>query len=196
MAHKILLLLGAGGNIGASTAALFRDNGYRVVSVARTIRPEVKAHSDLVLTADFSDPSSVQGIFTQTEKKIGVPNVVIYNREFWIRILKGSKKAGCSRLTFFAAFSWTFGSDPDNPLSPSLEAFQNDLAINTVSAYAAAQATVKSFEKLPTNVKKTFLYTGNRGNTVVSTIYLLFTCHPKKDVRNSCFYRSCHLSTN
>jgi len=65
------------------------------------------------------------------------------------------------------------GSDPGNPLSPTLDDFQYDLAINTVSAYAAAQATVTSFEKLAGDARKTFIYTGNAGNTVVSLSRLL-----------------------
>jgi hypothetical protein len=39
--------------------------------------------------------------------------------------------------------------------------------VNTLSAYAAAQEAVKGFDKLPENVKKTFIFTGNKGNTVV-----------------------------
>jgi short-subunit dehydrogenase len=83
MSHKnTLLFLGAGANVGAASVALFKSKGYQVASVARTIREEVAEHSDLVLTADFSDPSAMQGVFDQVEEKLGVPNVVIYNREF------------------------------------------------------------------------------------------------------------------
>jgi NADP-dependent 3-hydroxy acid dehydrogenase YdfG len=56
MADKVLLFLGAGANVGASSVALFKSKGYKVASVARTIRDEVRAHSDVVLTADFADP--------------------------------------------------------------------------------------------------------------------------------------------
>jgi hypothetical protein len=52
-----------------------------VISVARTIKPEVQAHSQLCLKADFSDPTVLQNIFAEVESKIGVPTVVIYNRE-------------------------------------------------------------------------------------------------------------------
>ena len=81
MAYKTLLFLGAGANVGASSIALFKSKGYKVASVARTIRDEVKAHSDLVLTADFSDPSVLKGVFENVEKELSVPNVVIYNRK-------------------------------------------------------------------------------------------------------------------
>jgi hypothetical protein len=59
------------------------------------------------------------------------------------------------------------GPDPENPVSAPLQDFQRDLAINSVSAYAAAQAAVAGFNKLPKDVKKTFIYTGNNGNTLV-----------------------------
>jgi NAD(P)-dependent dehydrogenase (short-subunit alcohol dehydrogenase family) len=79
--HGILLFLGAGSNVGASSVALFKENGYKVAAVARTIRDEVKAHSDLVMTADFSDPGCLKGVFEKVEKELGIPNVVVYNRE-------------------------------------------------------------------------------------------------------------------
>jgi hypothetical protein len=66
-----------------------------------------------------------------------------------------------------AAYSWTRGPNLANPVSAPLKDFQKDLTINTVSAYAAAQAAVASFSKLPHDAKKTFIYTGNNGNTLV-----------------------------
>lgn len=81
MAYKVLLFLGAGRNVGASTVELFKNEGYRVASVARTTHDNVKKHSDLCLTVDFSDPSSIEGVFKRVEKELGVPNVVIYNRQ-------------------------------------------------------------------------------------------------------------------
>jgi hypothetical protein len=59
------------------------------------------------------------------------------------------------------------GPDPENPGSAPLQDFQKDLAINSVSAYAPAQAAVAGFNKLPKDVKKTFIYTGNNGNALV-----------------------------
>lgn len=71
-------------------------------------------------------------------------------------------------LSTMIAYSWSIGTDSSNPLSTPIEGVQKDLAINTVSAYAAAQAAVESFDKLPCDVKKTFIYTGNTSNTAVS----------------------------
>ena len=81
MAQNTILFLGAGGNIGASSVKLFKSKGYKVASVARTIRKEVAEHSDLVMTADFSDPTTIKGIFETVERELGVPNVVVYNRK-------------------------------------------------------------------------------------------------------------------
>ncbi|APA08969.1 hypothetical protein SS1G_02820 [Sclerotinia sclerotiorum 1980 UF-70] len=150
MAHKVLLFLGAGGNVGASSVELFKSKGYKVASVARTIKDEVRTHSDLCLTADFSNPSTIKSVFERVEKELGTPNVVVYN-----------------------PYSWSMSPDPANPVSASLENFQKDLAINTVSAYAAAQAAVEGFKKLPRTIKKTFIYTGNNGNTFIFPQFLL-----------------------
>ena len=66
------------------------------------------------------------------------------------------------------AYSWVARPENGNPLSCPVEDFQKDIAVNTVSAYAAAQEAIKAFTKLPEGVHKTFLYTGNRGNTIVA----------------------------
>lgn len=100
MAHQqTLLFLGAGSNTGASSVALFKSKGYKVASAARTIRSEVKAHSDLVISADFSDPSCFKGIFERVEKDLGVPNVVIYNCKL-CSVCDGSCVCGSSCFSF------------------------------------------------------------------------------------------------
>ncbi|KAH6644183.1 hypothetical protein C7974DRAFT_467856 [Boeremia exigua] len=150
MAQKTLLFLGAGPNIGAATLSLFKTKGYKIAAVARTIRADIEAQADLCLTADFSDPSVIGPIFERVHQELGVPNVVVYN-----------------------PYSWSRGPDPENPVSAPLKEFQNDLAINTTSAYAAAQAAVAGFSKLPKDAKKTFIYTGNNGNTLILPIFLM-----------------------
>ncbi|KAF1978055.1 hypothetical protein BU23DRAFT_577544 [Bimuria novae-zelandiae CBS 107.79] len=142
MAHKVLFFLGAGRNVGAASVALFKSQGYKITSVARTIKPNVGMYSDMHLTADFSDPQAVEKIFEKVEQNLGVPNVVVYN-----------------------PYSWSIGPEPWNPISAPLADFQKDLAINTVSAYAATRAAVSAFDKLPSDAKQTFIYTGNAGNT-------------------------------
>ncbi|KAK1064630.1 hypothetical protein LTR33_012022 [Friedmanniomyces endolithicus] len=82
MTQKILLFLGAGPNVGAATLALFKQQGYKIASAARSVRPEIKASSDVCLTADFSNPEVMKDVFEQVRRSVGTPNIVIYNREY------------------------------------------------------------------------------------------------------------------
>jgi hypothetical protein len=63
--------------------------------------------------------------------------------------------------------------DP-NPLTRSLDGFIKDLNINTVTPYAAAQEAAKRFAQLPSDVQKTFIFTGNKANTVVTPAVMTF----------------------
>jgi hypothetical protein len=54
---------------------------------------------------------------------------------------------------------------PKDPLSVSISDFTKDLTINTISAFAAAQAAVQGFAQLPDAASRTFIYTGNILNT-------------------------------
>ena len=55
-----------------------------------------------------------------------------------------------------------------DPLSVDLETFQQHLAINTTSTYAASQEAVRSFDAIADKtVPCTFIYTGNKLSTVV-----------------------------
>lgn len=56
-------------------------------------------------------------------------------------------------------------SDTD-PLTIPLERLVSSLNINTISAYAAAQASVSGFSSLPASASRTFIYTGNKLNLI------------------------------
>jgi len=79
MASKVVLILGAGANIGKSTAAVFASNGYKLALAARSLKPEDSTANQLHIKADFSDPSSIAKIFEDVKAKFGAPSVVIYN---------------------------------------------------------------------------------------------------------------------
>jgi NAD(P)-dependent dehydrogenase (short-subunit alcohol dehydrogenase family) len=79
MAHRVLLLLGAGENVGLATITSFKAQGYKVASVSRTPGDAIRKAADLVLTADFSDPLCVADLFSKVETELGIPNVVVYN---------------------------------------------------------------------------------------------------------------------
>jgi len=53
---------------------------------------------------------------------------------------------------------------PDSPISGPIADMTSSIAVNFTSAYAAAQAAVSRFEKLPADAIKSFIYTGNRLN--------------------------------
>lgn len=77
---KIILILGAGPNIGLNIARVFSSKGsYKTVIVSRNPKEEVIKGSDLSLQADFTNPNSIKGIFDEVKEKFGVPNVVVYN---------------------------------------------------------------------------------------------------------------------
>ncbi|KAE8342772.1 hypothetical protein BDV24DRAFT_161948 [Aspergillus arachidicola] len=149
MTEKILLFLGAGRNVGAASVAYFKKKGYKVASVARSVKPEIEACSDVCLTADFSNPEVMKDVFERVRQAVGTPNIVIYN-----------------------PFAWSRGPDKENPLSTSVEAFQSDFAVNVASAYAAAKYTIEGFDSLPKDLNKVFMYTGNNGNTGIIPAFL------------------------
>jgi len=128
----------------------FKSKGYKVAAVSRNPTLEVKGSADLVLSADFNDPSSIAGVFQRVDGELGIPNVVVYN-----------------------AYS-SLPLSNDNPLQRSVDDFIKDMNINTISAYAAAQEAVKGFEKLPFKVQKTFMFTGNILNTATSPTTMSF----------------------
>lgn len=153
MAHQVLLFLGAGPNVGTASVRKFRSKGFKVAAVSRNPIDEVRQNADLVIAADFKDPTCIVEIFEQVEKQLGIPNVVIYNAY------------ACLPLA---------GSYNPNPLASSIPRLLYDLNINTVSPYAAAQEAVKGFLKLPPQIKKTFIFTGNKSNTAVSPPMMTF----------------------
>ena len=57
-----------------------------------------------------------------------------------------------------------FPSPADDPFTQPLSEVQSAVNINYYSAYVAAQEAVKSFKALSSNVKKTFIFTGNALN--------------------------------
>ena len=52
----------------------------------------------------------------------------------------------------------------ENPLSLQVKDLTTTLEANVSSAYVAAQEAATSFDSLPSNSSKTFIYTGNRLN--------------------------------
>lgn len=69
-----------------------------------------------------------------------------------------------SKLTFHA---FVFSVPP--------ETMAADVAVNTISPYAAAQQALLGWETLPKESKKTFIYTGNILNVAVVPMPMMMT---------------------
>lgn len=145
MSTNIALILGAGPRVGAGVAAKFLGNGYKIAIASRKGSNSETDEGYFSIKADFAKPESVSSVFDAVKTKFGAsPSVVIYN-----------------------AASLTPPPDDKSALSIPLESFNSDLNINTVSPYAAAQHAVAGWKTLPTETKKSFIYTGNGLNQTV-----------------------------
>jgi len=86
--YETALIVGAGPGISASFARALASRGIKVAVSARdpdrlqTLASEVGA---LALPADASDPVAVRDLFVQTEARIGVPEIVLYNASGRVR---------------------------------------------------------------------------------------------------------------
>lgn len=155
---SVVLIFGAGSNIGQHVAQAFASKGYKVARVARKLKESENTADQVYISGDLSDPNTLVSVFAKVKALLGVPSVVIYNGEssyLWRRRI--------SIETFEAAA--VTSTDANNPLSLSLANFTQDLNINTTSAFFAAQQAVLAFEQLPDSASRTFIYTGNILNT-------------------------------
>jgi len=171
MSSRVVLILGAGANIGKSLITKFSSEGFKIAIASRTSKPEFEKAAAVSVTADLSDPSSIKAIFTRVKSEIGIPNVVIYNGMQPYSLNLRNMRNGIP-LTTHSAGASTFV--PTNPLSVPLSAFEHDLAVNVTSVYAAAQEAVFGFDSLPKETLKSFIYTGN-GLNVVTPMPVLLT---------------------
>ena len=75
----VLLILGAGTNVGAGVAKAFAAKGYKVATTSRSQKG--KEQDVLHIQSDLSNPSSVATVFAKVREAIGPPSVVVYNGE-------------------------------------------------------------------------------------------------------------------
>ncbi|RDW59920.1 hypothetical protein BP6252_13007 [Coleophoma cylindrospora] len=137
----VILILGAGPNVGQHVARAFAAKGYKVALASRRLREEDSTANEVHISSDLSDPSSIATAFSKVKALLGLPSVVVYN-------------AGAVTPT-----------DGKTPLALPLADFTRDFNINTASAFVAAQQAVLGFEQLSDAASKTFIYTGNILNT-------------------------------
>jgi NAD(P)-dependent dehydrogenase (short-subunit alcohol dehydrogenase family) len=110
------------------------------------------AEGYLSVKADFSNPLSIPAVFNAVKAEFhSAPSIIVYNA---------------------AGFTPPAG---DDLFSIPVESLAANLNTNTVSVYAAAQEAVKGWETLTEDVKKVFIYTGNKQNTGIGPILLTVT---------------------
>jgi len=154
---SIVLIFGAGQNVGAGVVKAFSAKGYRIATVSRTAAADA-GDKRLHIQADLENPESVSTVFETVRKQLGHPSVVVYNGsllELFVAIASMLMQTG-------AAASFVSKEDP---LEISLKGAIRDMNINTFSALAAAKEAVKSFEALPKDAARTFIFTGNITNS-------------------------------
>lgn len=136
----ILLVLGAGANVGAGLAKRFASTGYKVALVSRRGAGETKPDDGyLHIKADLSDVSVYPGIYSQVRAAFGgVPSTVVYN-----------------------AASLTPPAESGNLFSVPLDGLQRDLDIAVKGAYVAAGEAYRLWTEANDGGKKVFIYTGN-----------------------------------
>ena len=77
--HRVVLIFGAGPNLGKAIASKFSASGYGVALAARSLSTGLASDGFLNVHADMSDPSAVPQVFQMTTDTFGPPNIVIYN---------------------------------------------------------------------------------------------------------------------
>jgi NAD(P)-dependent dehydrogenase (short-subunit alcohol dehydrogenase family) len=75
----IILILGAGPNIGQAVARTFASKGYKVALAARSLKEADSTDNQLNITCDFANPDDVVNAFTRVKQVLGIPSVVVYN---------------------------------------------------------------------------------------------------------------------
>lgn len=87
---RIILILGAGPNVGEHVARAFVAKGYKVALTSRKAKEEDNTADRVNISADLSDPESVVGVFSKVKELLGIPSVVVYNGKspkIWINQL-------------------------------------------------------------------------------------------------------------
>ena len=78
MSEPVLLIFGAGANVGLAVANKFKQEGYKVAAVSRTIKDDLKQVAHKTIASSLT-PEAVTDAFKEVEKDFGPPNVVVYN---------------------------------------------------------------------------------------------------------------------
>ncbi len=91
----VILILGAGPNIGQAVARTFAAKGYKVALAARSLREADSTDNQLHIASDFANPEDIIKAFTRVKEVLGIPSVVVYNGKFRYQKARGRKSAEC-----------------------------------------------------------------------------------------------------
>ncbi|KAF4992382.1 hypothetical protein FDECE_13738 [Fusarium decemcellulare] len=144
----VILILGAGPNIGQAVARTFASKGYKVALASRSVKEADSTDNQLNIPSDFSKTDDVTNAFTKVKKVFGIPSVVVYN---------------VSAVHFTPA---------DDPFALSLTDLNHNTTVNIYSAFTAAQQAASGFAQLPASAARTFIYTGNVLNVAILPKFL------------------------
>lgn len=75
----VVLIFGAGPNIGQAVARTFASKGYKVALAARSLRESDSTDKQLNITSDLAKSEDVVNAFTKVKEVLGIPSVVVYN---------------------------------------------------------------------------------------------------------------------
>ena len=75
----LVLLLGAGANVGEAVAKKFEAAEYIVALASRKSEERQHSATRWSYKIDLDRPEEVGGLFAKISKDIGIPSVVIYN---------------------------------------------------------------------------------------------------------------------
>jgi NAD(P)-dependent dehydrogenase (short-subunit alcohol dehydrogenase family) len=75
----VVLILGAGANVGQAVARTFASKGYKVAIAARSLKEVDSTDNQLNIPSDFSNTDSIVNAFAKVKKVFGIPSVVVYN---------------------------------------------------------------------------------------------------------------------
>jgi NAD(P)-dependent dehydrogenase (short-subunit alcohol dehydrogenase family) len=88
---QVILILGAGPNIGQAVARTFASKGYKVALAARSLDEADSTDNQLNIKVDFANSDDVVNAFEKVKKVFGIPSVVVYNGKPWdLRMLLNS----------------------------------------------------------------------------------------------------------
>lgn len=83
----VILILGAGPNIGQAVARTFASKGYKVALASRSLKETDSSDNQLNIPSDFSKTDDVVKAFDKVKRVFGIPSVVVYNGRLPINVV-------------------------------------------------------------------------------------------------------------